>query len=56
MKEFFSSVINDEKHTNRSKTITVNTLWAISNGLMPFGGMFGGLISGQVADSIGRYI
>jgi MFS family permease len=30
-------------------------LWAITNGLMPFGAIFGGLASGWAADYFGRY-
>ncbi|CAN5951164.1 unnamed protein product, partial [Sphagnum jensenii] len=33
---------------------TLNVYWSITNGLMPFGGIFGGLSSGFVADYFGR--
>lgn len=32
----------------------INVLWAVTNGLMPAGGMVGGLCSGFVADYFGR--
>ena len=35
---------------------TFTTLWSITNGLMPLGGIFGGLSSGSVADYFGRFI
>lgn len=31
-------------------------LWALTNGLMPLGGMIGAINSGNVADKFGRYI
>ena len=33
---------------------TLNTLWSITNGLFPLGGVFGGLSSGFFADNFGR--
>lgn len=34
---------------------TLTLLWSITNGIVPFGGIFGGLFSGFVADLLGRF-
>lgn len=34
---------------------TLDLLWSITNGLVPFGGIFGAIMSGFVADYFGRY-
>ena len=55
IKNFYRDVYferNNEKMSDHRLTI----LWAVTNGLLPFGGIFGAMLSGFVADKYGRYI
>lgn len=52
IKGFYKEVYMERGQT-LSKT-ELNTLWSITNGLLPFGGVFGGLSSGFFADNFGR--
>lgn len=54
IKNFFN-----ESYTSRYGEVmsesTETIIWSITNGMVPFGGIFGGLTSGLLADRFGRY-
>ena len=54
IKDFYKSVYKERNE----KEITDNqltTLWSLSSGFFPLGGILGALVSGIVADKFGRY-
>jgi SP family facilitated glucose transporter-like MFS transporter 1 len=53
IKDFYRNVYL-ERHNSTMTNETMTALWSITNGLMPFGGIFGGLSSGFMADYFGR--
>lgn len=53
IKDFYKSVYRDRYKAEMSDS-EMTVLWSITNGLMPLGGIVGGLSSGFVADHFGR--
>ena len=54
IKKFYGEVYFDRNNQTMSEE-TFTSLWSLTNGLMPLGGIFGGLSSGFFADYFGRF-
>ena len=55
IKDFYREVY-EERYKVEMSNDTETLLWSVTNGLMPLGGIFGGLSSGFFADQLGRYL
>ncbi len=54
IKQFYLYVLALQGDIVSIDSSQLNVLWAVTNGLMPGGGMVGGVLSGVVADYFGR--
>ncbi|RNA10267.1 solute carrier family facilitated glucose transporter member 1-like [Brachionus plicatilis] len=53
IQSFYREVYSDRNGESMPNS-TLNTYWSITNGLVPFGGMVGGMFSGFTGDLLGR--
>ena len=54
IKDFFKQVYSEKNNHIEMSNSTLTLLWSVTNGLLPFGGVIGGMNSGFVADYFGR--